>query len=134
MRRALSYCVVAFFLLVYLRWLVPWISPFAAGADSSGYLWSARLFRHGALSVPIAVQPGFPAAVVGPNAFAPLGARVRPGTWELVPTYPTGLPLHLAAANLILPEESAVRGVLSVTTGVPLVRVYVVAREAGVAW
>ena len=120
--------------VAYLYWLSPAFSSVAAGADSSGYLWSARLFRHGALSAPIAVPPGFPAAAVGPNAFAPLGARVRPGTWELVPTYPTGLPLHLAAANLILPEESAVRGVLIVTTGMTLVLFYLVAREAGLAW
>ena len=95
-------------LVGYLRWLSPALTPYATGADASGYLWSARLFRHGTGSVPIDVPRGFPIDAVGPNVFAPLGARVTPGTRRLVPTYPTGLPLHIAAANLFFAEESAV--------------------------
>jgi hypothetical protein len=122
---------LAVLLVGYLRWLSPALTPYATGADASGYLWSARLFRHGTLSVPIDVPRGFPADVVGPNVFAPLGARVTPGTWNLVPTYPTGLPLHIAAANLFLSEESAVNAVLIVTAGAALWLLYLLARDAG---
>lgn len=115
----------------YLRWLMPALAPYATGSDASGYLWSARLFRHAALSVPIDVPRGFPADVVGPDVFAPLGARVSPGTWNLVPTYPTGLPLHIAAANLFLSEESAVSTVLIVAAGAAVWLLFLLARDAG---
>lgn len=60
---------LGFLLVAYLRWLSPAMAPYAGGADASGYLWSARLFRHGTLSVPIDVPPGFPRDLVGPSAF-----------------------------------------------------------------
>jgi hypothetical protein len=124
---------VALLLLLagYLRWLAPALTPYATGSDASGYLWSARLFRHGTLSVPIDVPRGFPVEAVAPDAFAPLGARVMPGTWNLVPTYPTGLPLHIAAATLFLSEESAVSAVLIIVAGAALGLLYLLAREAG---
>lgn len=115
----------------YLRWLIPALTPYATGSDASGYLWSARLFRHGTLSVPIDVPRGFPADVVGPSVFAPLGARVTPGTWTLVATYPTGLPLHIAAANLVLSEQSAVKAVLIVAAGAAVWVLYLIGRDAG---
>ncbi len=118
-------------LVVYLRWLTPALAPYAGGADSSGYLWSARLFRHATLSVPIRVPPGFPLDAVTVSAFVPFGARVRPGTMDLVPTYPTGFPLHIAALNLILPEEAAVTTVLVATLAATLWLLYVLARETG---
>jgi len=124
---------VALLLLLagYLRWLAPALTPYATGSDASGYLWSARLFRQGTLSVPIDIPPGFPSDAVGPNVFAPLGVRVTPGTWNLVPTYPTGWPLHIAAATLFLSEESAVNAVLIAAIGAALGLLYLLAREAG---
>jgi hypothetical protein len=118
-------------LVAYLRWLAPSLAPYAGGADSSGYLWSARLFRHGTLSVPVRVPDRFPREATTIGAFVPLGARVRPGTTALVPTYPTGLPLHIAAANLILPDEAAVRAVLILTAAVTLALMYAFARDTG---
>jgi len=120
----------------YLIWLSPALAPYAGGADSSGYLWSARLFRHASLSVPLDPPHDFPLDTVGASALAPLGTMVKSGTRDLVPTYPTGLPLHIAAANLLLPEESAVRSVLIATAGVTLVLLFVLARDAGLgpAW
>ena len=122
---------VLFVLAGYLRWLAPALTPYATGSDASGYLWSARLFRQGTLSVPVDVPPGFPVETVGPDAFAPLGTRVTPGTWNLVPTYPTGLPLHIAAATLFLSEERAVSAVLITMAGAALILLYLLAREAG---
>jgi hypothetical protein len=123
--------VLSLLLAAYLRWLSPWLAPYAGGADSSGYLWSARLFRHARFSIPIRVPDGLEPNAVTTSTFVPLGARIRPGTGDLVPTYPAGLPLHIAAANLIVSEESAVRAVLIVTAAAAVWLLYVLARDAG---
>jgi hypothetical protein len=115
----------------YLGWLGPAIAPYAGSSDASGYMWSARLFRHGTLSVPVDVPQRFPLDVVGLSVFVPLGARMSARTRALVPTYPTGLPLHIAAATLLLGEEAAVKAVLLVAVGAALCLLYVLGREAG---
>jgi hypothetical protein len=120
-------------LLAYARWLDPALAPFAAGSDASGYLWSARLFRRAALSMPIDLSDRFPAAAVGAAAFAPLATVVRPGTWDLVPTYPPGLPLHIAAAELWLPEERAVLWILRIAVVGSVWLTYRLGRAAGLS-
>ncbi len=91
-------------------------SAVPSGADASGYLSQARLWRAGALTVP---QPAI-AEAPWPSAawtYSPLGFRpgVQPGT--IVPTYPPGLALHFALAGslgghtgerLVLPVLGAV--------------------------
>lgn len=74
----------------------------AGGADSSGYLNSARLLVRGRLDEPLRCVPGVRAADYPAGAFVPLGMRpgVRAGT--VVPAYPVGLPLHLAAASMLV--------------------------------
>jgi hypothetical protein len=118
-------------LIGYLRWVSPAVSPYAGGSDSSGYLWSARLFRQGRLSVPIRLPEHFPVETTGAWVFAPLGGTVRPGTMDLVPTYPTGLPLHIAVANLFLDEEQAVKGVLLFGAAGAIWLLYLLGRDAG---
>jgi 4-amino-4-deoxy-L-arabinose transferase-like glycosyltransferase len=130
-RQRIWLLALAGLLAAFVLWLSPALAPYAGGSDSSGYLWSARLFRQGALSAPIDVPPGFPLDAVGPSAFAPLGARVRPGTLTLVPTYPTGLPLHLAAAGLLFTEENAVRAVLLLAAATTLWLLYLLGCDAG---
>jgi hypothetical protein len=78
------------------------VSNFAGGADPSGYLNSARLLTQGHLSEPVRTVPGVTPSAYPPDAFVPLGMRTgrKPGT--IVPTYPVGLPLHLAAASFIV--------------------------------
>ncbi|MBZ5586933.1 MAG: hypothetical protein LAO05_00025 [Acidobacteriia bacterium] len=79
----------------------------AGGADSSGYLNSARLLARGRLAEPVRAVPGILAASYPSGIFVPLGMRPgrRPAT--AAPTYPVGLPLHLAAASLLLGPERA---------------------------
>ena len=115
----------------FASWLWPSLAPFAGGADPAGYLWSARLLREGHLSYPIDPIPGLPPGAIGAKAFAALGADVKPGTWVLVPTYPAGLPLHLALAQAVLPEERGVRVVLLLAALGALWLCYRVGREAG---
>ncbi len=70
----------------------------AAASDASGYLNAARLLAAGRVSTPVRLLPGVPADTLQPRDLAPLGFKLgqRPGS--LVPSYPIGLPLHLAAA------------------------------------
>ncbi len=74
----------------------------AGGADSSGYLNSARLLAHGELAERLRPVPGVDAASYPPGILVPLGMRPGRGPVTAVPTYPSGLPLHLAAAALLL--------------------------------
>lgn len=75
----------------------------AAGADSSGYLNSARLLAAGELRTPLRVPPEFgPATAATLGHFMPGGFRPVPDSLDLVPTYPTGLPLHFAAGARLL--------------------------------
>jgi 4-amino-4-deoxy-L-arabinose transferase-like glycosyltransferase len=117
-------------LVLYVRAVLPFIAPYASGGDAAGYLWSARLFRAGRLSTPIVAPPGIP-PTLGPAVFAPLGADVKPGSWDLVPTYPAGLPLHIAFANLFVAEERAVTITLVVAMTSALLLLYRLGREAG---
>ncbi len=75
----------------------------AGGSDSSGYLNSARLLAAGRLATEVRVpaELGGPAGLFRPD-FQPLGFRATAESPRMVPTYPVGLPLHLAIAGKIL--------------------------------
>ena len=94
---------------------------FAGGADSAGYLGSARLLSEGHLRAPIRTLPGAPLDKVAPNVYMPLGFRTV-GLSELAPTYPVGLPLLITAAAPIpgLERRAAVVLVLHAVAGVLL--------------
>ncbi|HEY0966436.1 MAG TPA: hypothetical protein VGD88_03515 [Opitutaceae bacterium] len=129
-----------------LRW-VPWLGvalyavvlsarldSSAAGSDAAGYLGSAQLLTEGKLTVAAREIPGvsLPAWAYAPLGFSP---REQGG---LAPTYPTGLPLMIAALQQILPRGVAVEAIslLHLVAGVCLV--YALARlcglRAGWAW
>lgn len=74
----------------------------AGGADSSGYLNSARLLAHGRLSEPVRTVPGVVASTYPAGLLVPLGMRPGRAPLTAVPVYPVGLPLHLAAASLLV--------------------------------
>lgn len=85
----------------YLITLAAHISPHAGGADSSGYLNSARMLGHGKFLTPARTLPGHAATEFGEMTFQPLGFRIQPATGQIAPTYPIGFPLHLFAAARI---------------------------------
>ena len=85
--------------LGYLWMLRQHTSPFAGGSDSSGYLNSAALVRAGKLFAPVRALPGHAADEFGPHVLKPLGFNPGPAAGLMVPTYPIGLPLHLAALS-----------------------------------
>lgn len=77
----------------------------AGGSDSYGYLSQAELWMRGQLiqTDPLAFDL---ANRVSPRVFTPLGYRSGPTRGSIVPTYPPGLPLLMAAAGLALGRES----------------------------
>jgi hypothetical protein len=70
----------------------------AGGADAYGYVSQAALWADGHLSArdPLAAI----APLVGPSA-APLGYQIAATPGSIVPTYPPGLPLAMAMAQII---------------------------------
>jgi len=87
-------------LLSYAIFLSRYASVAAGGSDTSGYLSSARLLAAGRLQseLRVPVEFGDPANLTRRH-FIPLGFDALPGNPHLAPTYPVGLPLHLAVAG-----------------------------------
>ena len=75
----------------------------ASGADAAGYISQTELLVGGSLRYdePLARAVSWPQATW---TFAPLGYRPGAGAGQLVPTYPPGLPLLMAAARLMAGE------------------------------
>lgn len=121
-------------LTVYAVFLGFHASTGAGGADTSGYLNSARLLAAGKLHGDLRAPPEFgPPVDLVLAHFKPLGfdltAHRDP---RLLPTYPVGLPLHLAAAGKVFGWRVAPLVVeLSVALGA-LWLCYAVGRELGV--
>jgi Dolichyl-phosphate-mannose-protein mannosyltransferase len=78
----------------------------ASSSDASGYVSQSRLLASGQLSTdePLAREVAWPNATW---AFSPLGYRPGSEPGELVPTYPAGLPLVMAAGRLVAGELAA---------------------------
>ncbi len=74
-------------------------APVAAGADSGGYLGSARLLSQGRLLTTLRTVPEFAARNVWMHT--PLGYEAKEGSTVLRPTYPIGLPIHYAIGGLV---------------------------------
>lgn len=110
-----------------------YVSNSAGGADPSGYLNSARLLAQGRLSEPVRTIPGVPPSAYPPDTFVPLGMRTgrEPGT--IVPTYPVGLPLHLAAASFLVGLDHAATVVNTLAWIGAIVVVYRLARLMSLA-
>lgn len=106
-------------------------SPFAAGADSSGYLNSARLLARGHFTTPARDVPGYPAPWHY-YSHMPLGFTMR-GETEMAATYPIGLPLHLVALAPVVGWEKTARvvNVLNVLAAGALL--YAFGRRLGLA-
>jgi hypothetical protein len=80
----------------YTVFLWSYMGAVAGGADSSGYMNSARLMAQGRVSAPVRRVSGL-AVQLPQTALVPLGFRPH-GPDAMVPTYPIGLPLAIAAS------------------------------------
>lgn len=93
---------IALFAL-YAAFIATTTTGVAGGSDSSGYLNSARLLAAGRLHGELRLPPELAGrADVTPRHFSPLGFNLFPDHPQPAPTYPTGLPLHFAAAARLL--------------------------------
>ena len=84
-------------IVCYAAFLWRYVSPYAGGSDSSGYLNSARLLAQGRFFAEPRVLPGFSAREFGEFSHVPLGFVLR-GDDQMAPTYPIGYPLQLLVA------------------------------------
>ena len=96
--RTLSAVLLAVMVIGYAWFLRLHTAPYAGGSDSSGYLNSAALLRAGHLSTAARTLAG----ELRPGIHQPLGFTTRAGTNLMAPSYPIGLPLHLAAFSFLV--------------------------------
>ncbi|MBI4626069.1 MAG: glycosyltransferase family 39 protein [Verrucomicrobia bacterium] len=90
-------------LAAYAAFIAVHASTVAGGSDSSGYLNSARLLASGRLLADLRGPAEFgPPGQVDRLHFFPQGFFPHSTGLQLAPTYPTGLPLHLALAGKLL--------------------------------
>lgn len=118
--------------IFYTLFLVWYHCPYAGGSDSSGYLNGAQLLMAGEWSTPLRVPAGMTPDVLPPAHFVPLGFRLDATRENLVPTYPIGLPLHIAAVGKLvgLAHAATIVGVVSALVFALLL--YLTCREFGV--
>ena len=104
-------------------------SRVAGGADCYGYVSQAELWMRGQLiqTDPLAFTL---ASRVSPLVFAPLGYQVGPSRGSIVPLYPPGLPLLMAAAGLAFGRE-AMFLVVPVCGGLLVMLTYAIGRFVG---
>jgi len=123
LRRGLPWGALALSAVVIL----PSLDPVPGGADASGYLNLAKLLGEGRLTATTRVIPGveLPARAYSPLGFSP---RTEDG---LAPTYPTGLPLMIAAAQTVLPTDAAVQAVSLAHLVAGIALMYAFARLSG---
>ena len=87
---------------LYGLMLARYSTPYAGGADSSGYLNNARLLDRGSLIAPMRRVSGLDPAALPSNVYVPLGFSPRADSVNMVPTYPMGLPLlFMAVAHVV---------------------------------
>ena len=124
--------VAAVALLGYALFLGKNFSSVAGGSDSSGYFNAAKLLSEGHLT---AAQRDFSGLqVAATTALQPLGFIAEPARARLVPTYPLGLPAHLALASSLFGWTI---GPLFIGVGATLAAMilcHLVARELGLSW
>lgn len=110
--RALAAAAALLGLILYAAVLLGHVGATAGGSDSSGYLNHARLLAAGRLHLPERTLPGLAAEHTPPYLYVPLGFRPAPNGQGMVPTYPSGLPLLIAAFSPLVGWGHAADSVL----------------------
>jgi hypothetical protein len=104
----------------------------AAGADSYGYVSQANLWAHGQLRVPQPIVRRLPAdltdAALSPLGYRPAAIVGLPGA--IVPTYPPGFPIVMAAFQRI-GGAAAVYAVVPLLAGLTVWMTFVLGRRLG---
>jgi len=127
--RARSLALCAILLLAYGVMLFAHLDDVAGGSDSSGYLNEARMIASGKTSERIKPLDFFRLDDSLADLFTPLGYDVTPVAKRvMVPTYPAGLPLHMALA-MFVNEKHAPFYVTPIAAIVSLVLIALLANE-----
>jgi hypothetical protein len=108
------------------------VGAYAGGADSSGYLNSARLLAEGRVSTPMRAVPSFPPDKMPRFAYRPLGFNVADKD-TLVPTYPVGLPLTIMTIAQLTGWEAAADVTMVLHALLGLALIFWLARECGLS-
>jgi hypothetical protein len=117
---------------LYAAFLGHYIGAVAGGSDSSGYLNHARLLAAGRTHVPPRDLASLPARTAPDFVYSPLGFKAIGGRRDqLVPTYPTGLPLLILAAEPFVGWKQAGNFVLILHALAGLGATYVLGRTFG---
>jgi hypothetical protein len=126
---ALSPPVAALLTVAVVAIGVAHTSRVAGDSDCYGYVSQAELWMRGQLiqTDPLAFTL---ANRVSPRVFAPLGYQVGPTRGSIVPLYPPGLPLLMAAAGLAFGRE-AIFLVVPVCGGLLVALAYAIGRFVG---
>lgn len=127
-RRALFYVSILAF-LGYGALLI-WHTCFAVGgSDSSGYANTARMIVAGRLIQPVEALDRLDLPDRFDRVFMPLAFEPGPRPRTMVPLYPPGFPLHLAAAGILGGWEFAPHFVSPMATLLLVAATYLLARE-----
>lgn len=124
---AVAAAVVAYAALLWLH-----VGAYAGGADSSGYLNGARLLAQWRVSTPPRAVAGLPANIIPRSAWMPIGFR-RYGHDGMVPTYPIGLPLAVAATAQVVGWTTAPDAVMVLHALAGVFLVFRLARVCGLS-
>jgi hypothetical protein len=123
-------------LLLYAILILGNINACAGGSDSSGYLNHARLLASGRVHVPVRAIQGLPPDRAPSYLYMPLGFKPAPHGDGIVPTYPPGLPLLVAAAAPFAGWDRACDLVIVIHSLLGLLLVFALGRSFGLepAW
>lgn len=133
--RAAGIAGAALFLLVcgYGALLISHASRGVGGSDSSGYYNEARGLAAGRIVEPVEPLGRFGLSLDQSHYFIPLGYSAGPVPGTMVPSFPVGLPLHLAAAASMFGWSLGPFLVSPFAAAVSLLLIYLVARELGLS-
>ena len=115
---------------VFLVVAVDHRSGIASNADEAGYLLLSRWLEEGRFTLTVDEVTRFGLGDGDVDLFRPLGLSPGPRPGTLAATYPTGFPLHLAAARTGL-GDGAVSLVLPAAGAAGLLLLYVVGLQLG---
>ncbi|HZL46582.1 MAG TPA: hypothetical protein VFC28_10180 [Opitutaceae bacterium] len=125
--------LAALALVAYAVLLARHVGTYAAGSDASGYMNHARLLAAGHLHATPRVLSGFTPEERRGVLFVPLGFVPAPDGHGMVPTYPAGLPLLVAAAAQLIGWDHAGDVVLCAHALLGLLLTYGLARTMGLS-
>jgi len=117
----------------YAIFLALYIGTYAAGSDCSGYMNHARLLAAGHFHAAPRVLPGLTPEDEHGMLFVPLGFVPASDGNGMVPTYPAGLPLLVAAAAHVVGWSHAGEVVLVLHSLLGLLLVYALGRAMGLS-